>query len=589
MHDLIIRGGTVVDGTGAAPFTAAVAVADGRIVEVGKVDGTARETIDADGALVTPGFVDVHTHYDGQFLWDDTLDPSFSHGVTTAIGGNCGVGFAPVRPEHRRALIELMEGVEEIPGIVLDEGLDWQWKSFPDYLDRLEARRYTMDVAAHITHAPLRVFVMGERALKHEAATPDDVAAMARLTREAMDAGAIGFSGARVLEHLSSTGAHVPGTFAADDELLCLARAMGESGHGTFQIIPLGANGDLMFEQAGADARRAEHVRIERIAEVSGRPVTYLLVQFKSDPLDWRMMIDLSARSNAAGLDIRPQVSSRGIGTMTTLDGYHIFQLRRSYDEVAHLPLAERLIALREPSRRTAILAERSDPILIARDPKFGAFIEMLTGRIGDIFPMTLPLDYEPGPDQRLEALANASGVPMEAYLYDHYAAGEGTNVCASFMLNYADGNLDPIDAMLRSPLTVGGLGDGGAHMRMMCDASFPTFQLTHWARDRTKGPRIPLEQIVHKLSQANADLYGLADRGRIAPGLRADLNVIDHDRLTLKMPRMAHDLPKGSPRLLQGASGYLATMVGGTVTRRNDADTGARPGRLVRSRPMAA
>jgi N-acyl-D-amino-acid deacylase len=427
---------------------------------------------------------------------------------------------------------------------------------------------------------------MGERALRHEAATPEDVAEMAHLTREAMDAGAIGFSGARVLEHLSSTGAHVPGTFASDVELLSIAEAMGGAGHGTFQIIPLGANGDLMFEQAGAEARLAEHARIQRIAEVSGRPVTYLLVQFESDPDDWKMMLDASARSNAAGLAIRPQVSARGIGTMTTLDGYHIFQLRRAYDEVAHLPLADRVVALRDPARRAAILGQRSDPALIARDPKFGASIEMLTGRIANIFPMTLPLDYEPGPDRRLEALAAAAGVPMEAYLYDHYTAGDGTNVCASFMLNYAQGSLTPSGEMLRSPLTVGGLGDGGAHMRMMCDASFPTFQLTHWVRDRRKGPTLPLEQVVHKLTLANADLYGLADRGRIAPGLRADINVIDHDRLTLKMPRMAHDLPRGSPRLLQGASGYLATVVGGTITRRNDADTGARPGRLVRGGP---
>lgn len=588
MHDTIIRGGTVIDGTGADPFTADIAIAEGRIVEIGRVSGPARETIDADGALVTPGFVDVHTHYDGQFLWDDTLDPSFSHGVTTAIGGNCGVGFAPVRPEHRKALIELMEGVEEIPGIVLDEGLDWQWKSFPDYLDRLAARHYTMDVAAHITHAPLRVFVMGERALNHEAATPEDVAAMARLTREAMDAGAIGFSGARVLEHFSSTGAHVPGTFAADDELLALAKAMGSSGHGVFQIIPLGSNGDLMFEQAGSEARHGEHARIERIAEVSGRPVTYLLVQFKSDPDDWRAMLAASEKAGAAGLHIRPQTSAHGIGAMTTLDGYHIFQLRPAYHEVAHLPLADRVVALREPARRAAILAQKSDPDLIARDPKFGAFIEMLTGRIASVFPMTLPLDYEPAPEKRLAVLARAAGKTDEEYLYDHYTAGDGTNVCASFMLNFADGTLDAAHGMLASPLTVGGLGDGGAHMRMICDASYPTFAMTFWARDRTRGPTIPLPEVVRKLTSANTDLYGLTDRGRIAPGLRADINVINYDALALKMPRMAHDLPQGSARLLQGASGYLATLVDGTVTRRHDADTGARPGRLVRGRAAA-
>ncbi|TVV76736.1 N-acyl-D-amino-acid deacylase family protein [Sphingomonas solaris] len=589
MHDMLIRGGTVVDGTGAAPFTADVAIADGRIVEVGRITAPARETIEADGAIVTPGFVDVHTHYDGQFLWDDTLEPSFSHGVTTAVGGNCGVGFAPVRVEHRAALIELMEGVEEIPGIVLNEGLDWRWQSFPDYLDRLAARHYTMDIASHITHAPLRVFVMGERALNHEAATADDITRMGQLVREAMDAGAIGVSGARVLEHLSSTGANVPGTFAADDELLGLAQAMGSSGHGTFQIIPLGANGDLMFDQTGAEGRRAEHDRIVRIAEAAGRPVTYSLLEFRADPDDWRMMIDESAKSLADGLRIHPQVGLRGVGAMTMLDGYHIFMLRPSYREIAHLPLAQRVVALREPGRRAAILNEQDDPSVVAADPKFAGFIAMLAGRIANIFPMTLPLDYEPGPERRLGALAAAAGVPMETYLYDHYAAGDGTNVCTSFMLNYAKGNLDATHDMLADPVTVGGLGDGGAHMKMICDSSYATFALTHWVRDRTRGPRLPLELVVRKLTSATADLYGLTDRGRIAVGQRADVNVIDHAALSLKMPRMAHDLPAGGMRLLQGSSGYLATMVAGTITRRNDAATGARPGRLIRSRPSAA
>jgi N-acyl-D-amino-acid deacylase len=585
MYDLIIRGGTVVDGTGAVGYVADVAIKDGLIVEVGQLLGAAHEEIDADGAIVTPGFIDVHTHYDGQFLWDDRLDPSFSHGVTTAIGGNCGVGFAPVLPEHKQALIELMEGVEEIPGIVLDEGLDWDWKSFPDYLDRLAAREYTMDVACHIAHAPLRVFVMGDRAINHEAATADDVAQMAELVREAMDAGAVGFSGARLLEHLSSTGAHVPGTFADDDELLGMAKAMGETGKGTFQIIPLGGVGASMFDEAGRDARLAEHDRIERIAEVSGRPLTYSLVQFNSDETDWRMMLDASERAAAAGLPIAPQVGARSVGALTTLDGNHIFMMRPSYHAVAHFPLAERLIELRNPARRAAILSEQSDSDLVADNPQLGAFIVMLTGRIGGIFPMTLPLDYEPAPEHRLEILAATAGVPMEAYLYDHYTAGDGSNVCASHVLNFIGGGLDGSYDMMKREITASGLADGGAHMKMICDASMPTFMLSFWARDRTRGPKLPLEHVVKKLSLKNAELYGLNDRGQIAPGKRADINVIDFDRLALHMPHIAHDLPKGSPRMLQGSTGYIATMVGGVVTRRNDAETGARPGRLVRSK----
>ena len=583
MYDLLIRGGTVIDGTGRAGFSADVAIADGKIAEIGRVTAPARQVIDADGAIVTPGFIDIHTHYDGQFLWDHELDPSFSHGVTTAIGGNCGVGFAPLRYELRKPLMQLMEGVEEIPEIVLDEGLDWQWRSFPDYLDRLGERHYSMDIASQLTHAPLRVFVMGERALTHEAATPDDIAKMALLVEEAMAAGAAGFSCSRVLEHLSSTGANVPGTFSSDDEFLALAAAMGEAGHGVFQYMPRGSNGDLMFPDEGPEVRRVEHERMERIARACGRPVTYNLLQFACDPDDWRMMLDEAERSWTEGLRIHPQIHTRGVGALTTLDGYHIFTMRPAYHAVAHLPLAERAAALRDPARRAAVLAQDPDPVLEAENPQLAAFLAMLRPRIANVFPMTAELDYEPAPDRKLGALAATAGVGQEEYLYDHYTAGEGIQVCASFALNYAEGNYDAVGTMLDHPIVVSGLGDGGAHMRMACDGALPTFQLAFWSRDRKRGAKLPLEKVVAKLTGHNAEVYGLDDRGTLAVGKRADVNVIDYAGLKLHLPRMTHDLPSGAGRMLQRSSGYLATIVNGEITRRGDQATGARPGRLLR------
>ena len=583
MYDIIVRSGTVVDGSGAKGYTADVGILNGTIVEIGQITTPARETIDADGAIVTPGFVEIHTHFDGQFLWDDELDPSFSHGVTTAISGNCGVGFAPLRAHLRKPLMELMEGVEEIPEIVLDEGLDWRWESFPDYLNRLDERHYTMDIASQLAHAPLRVYVMQERALAHEQATTEDIETMSRLVEEAMTAGALGFSCARLLEHFSSTGSHVPGTFAEDEEFMALARAMGKSRHGVFQYMPRGSNGDLMFPDEGPELRLSEHERMERFARVSGRPVTYNLLQFASQPQDWRMMLNEAERSEAEGIHIYPQIHTRGVGALTMLEGYHIFLMRRSYHEMAHLSLAERLAALRKPERRAAILAEEPDENLCSANPQLASFLAMLRTRIANIFPMGEELDYEPTSDRNLAALAAAAGKSQEAYLYDHYTAGDGTNVCASFALNYPEGNLNAVGTMLAHPQVVSGLGDGGAHMRMACDGALPTFQLTHWVRDRKRGPTLPLEHVVAKLSGQNAKLYGLKDRGTIALGKRADINVIDHANLRLHLPRMAFDLPSGAGRLLQKSSGYLATMVNGEVTRRNDEGTGARPGRLLR------
>jgi N-acyl-D-aspartate/D-glutamate deacylase len=578
MHDLVIRKGSVVDGSGAAAFTADVAISEGVIAEIGRDLGPARREIDADGAIVTPGFIDIHTHYDGQFVWDDALEPSFSNGVTTAIAGNCGVGFAPVRAEFRHKLVELMEGVEDIPGIVLDEGLDWDWTSFPDYLDRLEQRRYAMDVASLLTHAPLRVFVMGERALRHEPATPEDIAQMQRLVREAMAAGAVGVSGSRILEHLSSRGEHVPGTFAEESELLALAKAMGESGRGVFQIVPHGTAGDTAGTQVPREERFAEHERIVRIAEASGRPVTYLLHSHNHAPDEWRELVAASDAANVRGLNIRPQVAARGLGLLLSLDGHHVFQRRPSYMEIAHLERADRAAAMREPARRAAILGGADLPhakaVYNMVDP------EKILHRY---YALDSSLDYEPDEGRRLDVIAARTGRTMSEVLYDILSAGEGAGLAVFFAMNYTHGNLDSVHDMLEHPSTLSGLGDGGAHLKSICDAAMTTFHLSFWARDRKRGPKLPLEMMVAKLTGQVAEAYGLRDRGMLRPGLRADINVIDFARLGNDAPEMVFDLPLGSGRYVQRGRGYLATLVGGVVTRSNDEDTGARPGRLVR------
>jgi N-acyl-D-amino-acid deacylase len=588
MYDILIRNGRIVDGTSAPAYAGSVAIKDGVIVAIGDVDGPAKEVVEADGALITPGFVDVHTHYDGQFLWDDKLDPSFSNGVTTAIAGNCGVGFAPARPETRQELIELMEGVEDIPETVITEGLKWDWESFGDYLDRLGEREYAMDVGAQVPHSALRLFVMGDRARRHEEATPEDIAEMARLLTEAMDAGALGFSTGRITIHMSSTGNHVPGTFAKDDELLALAKAVGESRrNGVFQLAPYGLVGDTVSpDQAGRDGRLTELDRIRQCAELSGRPVTYLMLEFASDREDWNICLDDATRANAAGLAIHPQTSSRAVGALSTLDGHHRFQLRPSYRAIAHLPLAERVKAMLVPARKAAILAEADDHESAADDANLLQLVRMYAQTMRDVYPLSQPYDYEPADDQRLGDMADAAGVSEESYLYDHLVADGGRSLVAIFGCNYVGRDLEAVREALEHPAVISGLSDAGAHAKFICDGALPSWQLAFWARDRKRGPTIPLETIVHKLSGANAELYGLTDRGTIETGKRADINVIDHARLALDLPEMLHDLPSGAPRLIQRASGFLATIVNGTITRRNDEETGARPGRLVRAQP---
>jgi N-acyl-D-amino-acid deacylase len=586
MYDTLIRGGIVHDGLGGPAFTADVAIAAGRIAAIGNIKSPAREIINADGALVTPGFLDIHTHYDGQCLWDDKIDPSFSHGVTTVVAGNCGVGFAPVKPEDRKHLMNFMSGVEDIPGVVLDEGLDWQWRSFPEYLDRLAARRYTMDVAAHVTHAPLRLFTMGERALRHETATPDDIEAMCALLREAMAAGAAGFSTGRILEHRSSNGDHVPGTFAPQDELVALGRAMGEAGHGVFQVAPKGQNGSLFLgnEDAGRDARLAEHRLLETIATESGRPLTYGLIEVATDLDDANMMLRESDRAIARGVPVHPQISARGGGMLYMLEGYHIFLLRRSYREIAHLPLGARVEAMRDPARRRAILSEANDESPYLGDSMTQLLLRYMVAHSDNSFILSSPLDFEPGPERSLAALAAASRKTSDEYLYDHYTSGTGHNFNINFTVNYAHGSLETTRGFLAHRNVVSGLADGGAHIKIICDASMPTFQLAYWARRRTRGACLPLEFMINKLTAAPARLYSMHDRGSLELGKRADINVIDYDRLNLKVPEMVYDLPSGAGRLLQHSEGYLATLVAGVATRRHDLDTGARPGALIRN-----
>ncbi|MCW1385028.1 amidohydrolase family protein [Novosphingobium sp. KCTC 2891] len=572
LYDIVLRQGTVVDGLGGTPFVADVAVRDGKIVAVGTVDGSGTEEIDARGLLVTPGFVDVHTHYDAQVIWESTLSPSSNHGVTTVLMGNCGVGFAPCRPEDRQRLIQLMEGVEDIPGVVMAEGLTWEWESYPQYLDAVAARPHDINVASYLPHAPLRVYVMGERAAAGEKSTPEDRARMAEIAGAAMRAGALGFSTSRSLFHKSSSGEKICTLDADEAELSEIAAQVRDNGDGILQVA---------VDFGGAQNLPEEFALLERVARSADRVMTMPIAEMHKDPNKWREIMDLVSRANASGARMGAQSLPRGIGMLFGLElSAHPFFLKPSYREIAHLPIQERLGRMRDPEVRARILSEAS----IAYPLPVADTLDLFDG----MYEVTNPLNYEPLPETSLAARAQALGITAEALAYDLLLSHDGQAAIFLPFANYAKGNLDAALEMLRHPDIVLGLGDGGAHYGIICDASYSTFLLSYWTRDRVRGERIGIPEAIRALTHDTASLIGLNDRGVVAPGYNADLNVIDYDNLRLEAPGIAFDLPEGGRRLTQRSQGYVATIINGEIVYRNGLPTGALPGKLARGRKAA-
>ncbi|MGV0713936.1 amidohydrolase family protein [Mycolicibacterium sp. XJ662] len=568
--ELVIRGGTIVDGLGGDPYVGDVAVSDGVITSVGAVDGAGAREIDATGLLVTPGFVDLHTHYDGQAIWSDRLTPSSAHGVTTAVMGNCGVGFAPCRPEDHDVLVDVMAGVEDIPGVVMVDGLPWSWETFPEFLDALEARHRDIDVAALLPHSPLRVYVMGQRGVDREPATTEDLALMRKLAAEAVQVGALGFASSRFTLHKTESGRPIPSYDADRAEIEAIARGVDDAGGGLIQFVPDLVAGD--YEPVLQT--------VFDVAEDVGLPVTFTLaIGNAGDPffVDALTMVE---KANAAGGDITAQIFPRPIGLVLGLElSGNPFVMYPSYREIAALPLAERVAEMRKPEVRQRILSDTpaSDghPLMFAAQ----AFEWM--------FPLADPPNYEPPRSESIASRARARGVSPLEEAYDRLLDDDGHAMLLVTLANFRDGSLDTVAELIRRDDVVLGLGDGGAHYGMICDASFPTYMLAHWARDRASG-RLSVAEAVRELTSVPARVAGLADRGRIAVGYKADLNVIDHDAVRLHRPVVAHDLPAGGRRLDQRADGYVATIVSGEIIAENGLPTTARPGRLIRGRRPA-
>lgn len=565
MHDLVIRGGTIVDGSGEASFSGDVAVDNGRITQVGGTAGPGTREIDAAGAIVTPGWVDLHTHYDGQVTWDPFVSPSSWHGVTTVVMGNCGVGFAPVAHDQHDELIKMMEGVEDIPGAALHEGMTWGWETFPQYLDKLASIPRSIDIGAQVPHCAVRAYAMGDKGIANEPASEADIERMAGVVRAGIDAGALGFTTTRTVVHRTSDGRRVPGTFADEAELIGIGKVLGELGKGVFGMIT-----DFDDDEEG------DLKRVQNIAKANGRPIWMSLIQKDYAPGQWRRVLDFCEKSTAEGTPMFAQVAGRPVGLMLGLEGsLNPFSSRPSFRRINHLSLEEKVATMHDPEFRKQLLSEWVE--------HKNELMKDVTSNFAKMFRLGDPPNYEPEAKDSIAAEAERKGLPSQDVLYDMLLERDGRELVFFPLVNFTDGNHDKIREMLMHPRTLVGLGDGGAHCGVVCDASIPTFMLTHWTRDRSRGERLPLEWVVKAQTNDTASFIGLHDRGRLAPGLKADINVIDMDKLYFTPPQMLYDLPAGGRRLVQKTKGYIATIVAGEVALENGAPTDARPGKLVR------
>jgi N-acyl-D-amino-acid deacylase len=570
MHDMVIRGGKVVDGSGAAARTADVAIDNGRVTSAEGKAGAAKREMDADGLLVTPGFVDVHTHYDGQVTWDPYLSPTGWHGVTTVVMGNCGVGFAPAAPDRREWLIGIMEAVEDIPGSALAEGIQWAWESFPEYLDALDALPRALDFGTQVPHSAVRAYVMQERGAANEDPTDEDIAKMSAIVEEGLRAGALGFSSSRTMLHRAKDGTPVPGTFAGHYELINLGRACGRVGHGVFEIA-------TDFGIGGALGRFKDDIDwMSHLSKETGLPVSFTLAQSDREPGEWKQIMRWTEAAVAEGANLRLQVANRPAGMLLNFDAsMHPFMGHPTYKKLANLPLGERVEALRRTEVREQLFSEGTDLT--------GKFDRFFVHHFGNMYPLGDPPNYEPSPEESIAAIAERTGKQVEAVLLDFMLARDGGEFIYYPIINYADASFEPIREMMNHPQALLSLSDGGAHCGLICDASSPSFMLSYWVRDREKGERLGLEHAVHLQTQRTAEAYGLADRGVLRPGYRADLNVIDLDALHLHAPEAAYDLPANGRRLVQRVDGYKATLKNGVPTYRDGEPTGALPGGLIR------